>query len=104
MSVLFMDSLEEDHMRLLTIFCTILFCPSIAYGICGDGFIDEGEECDDLDLDDDDGCSSTCLLEEGWECISSSFTLDFYEQLHFLQKRRMFLDWHGSSQRSMIML
>ncbi|MBU2633787.1 MAG: right-handed parallel beta-helix repeat-containing protein [Nanoarchaeota archaeon] len=36
---------------------------------CGDGSINVvGEECDDSDTDDGDGCSSICLLEEGWNC------------------------------------
>ncbi|MFT7579114.1 MAG: cysteine-rich repeat protein [Myxococcota bacterium] len=36
--------------------------------ICGDSWIIEGEECDDGNLDNDDGCSSTCALEPGWRC------------------------------------
>lgn len=30
---------------------------------CGDGFVQVGEECDDGDLDNGDGCSSTCEIE-----------------------------------------
>jgi len=30
---------------------------------CGDGFIDEAEECDDGNQQDGDGCSSTCAIE-----------------------------------------
>lgn len=32
-------------------------------GICGDGFLDEFEQCDDGNLVNGDGCSSGCLLE-----------------------------------------
>jgi cysteine-rich repeat protein len=32
-------------------------------GTCGDGGIDDGEECDDGNNDDNDGCSSTCTDE-----------------------------------------
>ncbi len=32
--------------------------------VCGDGTVDEGEECDDGNTADDDGCSSTCQDEE----------------------------------------
>jgi cysteine-rich repeat protein len=32
-------------------------------GECGDGVIDSDEECDDGNTDDDDGCSSECVLE-----------------------------------------
>jgi cysteine-rich repeat protein len=32
---------------------------------CGDGKVEAGEECDDGNRDDGDGCSSQCLLEAG---------------------------------------
>lgn len=32
--------------------------------ICGDGILDDAEECDDGDDQDGDGCSSECLIEE----------------------------------------
>ena len=37
---------------------------------CGDGAVDieDGEECDDGDLIDGNGCSSICLLEDGASC------------------------------------
>ncbi|HLD98325.1 MAG TPA: hypothetical protein VI815_03285, partial [Candidatus Nanoarchaeia archaeon] len=38
--------------------------------ICGDGNVDLGEECDDEDTDNGDGCSSICEKEDGWDCIS----------------------------------
>lgn len=37
--------------------------------LCGNGLIDEGEECDDGDRSDGDGCSSTCQREAGWVCM-----------------------------------
>ncbi|MGB1592455.1 MAG: DUF4215 domain-containing protein, partial [Promethearchaeia archaeon] len=36
--------------------------------ICGDGWWVLGEACDDHNLDDDDGCSSECKVEDGWVC------------------------------------
>jgi cysteine-rich repeat protein len=30
---------------------------------CGDGHLDEGEECDDGNTADGDGCSATCTYE-----------------------------------------
>ncbi|PRP95539.1 hypothetical protein ENSA5_38220 [Enhygromyxa salina] len=33
-------------------------------GSCGDGELDDGEECDDGNNDDGDGCSSTCQVSE----------------------------------------
>ena len=35
---------------------------------CGDGNLDPGEQCDDGNLNDGDGCSSTCQLEPGFNC------------------------------------
>jgi fibro-slime domain-containing protein len=35
---------------------------------CGDGNIDDGEQCDDGNQVDGDGCSSTCMLEPGFTC------------------------------------
>ncbi|HEX5657054.1 MAG TPA: Ig-like domain-containing protein [Polyangiales bacterium] len=35
---------------------------------CGDSGIDPGEQCDDADADDGDGCSSTCQIEPGFVC------------------------------------
>ena len=31
---------------------------------CGDGVLSQGEECDDANTSDNDGCSGTCILEE----------------------------------------
>ncbi len=35
---------------------------------CGNGQLDEGEQCDDGNRRNGDGCSSTCQLEPGWFC------------------------------------
>ncbi|MEL7449845.1 MAG: choice-of-anchor J domain-containing protein, partial [Pseudomonadota bacterium] len=37
-------------------------------GICGDAILDSGEQCDDGNTADGDGCSSTCQVEDGFEC------------------------------------
>ncbi len=37
---------------------------------CGDGVVRADEECDDGNIDDGDGCSSTCMVEsENWYCL-----------------------------------
>jgi cysteine-rich repeat protein len=36
--------------------------------LCGNGLLDAGEECDDGNGDDGDGCSSGCEIEAGWDC------------------------------------
>ncbi len=35
---------------------------------CGNGRIIEEEGCDDDNPEDGDGCSSTCMIEDGWQC------------------------------------
>ncbi|MHC4698767.1 MAG: DUF4215 domain-containing protein [Planctomycetota bacterium] len=42
--------------------------------ICGDGVIEVPEECDDGNADSRDGCSSTCSVEDGWECSGEPST------------------------------
>ena len=39
------------------------FTLALTGGICGDGTTDTGEECDDGGTSDNDGCSSTCVIE-----------------------------------------
>ena len=36
---------------------------------CGDGTVDEGEQCDDNDDRSRDGCSSSCEIEAGYACV-----------------------------------
>lgn len=48
--------------------------PSLAVGcgdspFCGDGVIEGAEVCDDGNIFSDDGCSSTCEVEAGWNCL-----------------------------------
>lgn len=59
---------------------------SLAYGIshtlepigCGDGFVDSSgnysapEQCDDGNNTNNDGCSSTCTIDQGWVCGNNS--------------------------------
>ena len=37
--------------------------------ICGDGLLKGSEQCDDQNLTNSDGCSSTCAAEHGWTCV-----------------------------------
>ena len=43
--------------------------PTCAQSVCGDGIIVGAEECDDSNPDDGDGCSSSCLVEAGFQCV-----------------------------------
>lgn len=36
--------------------------------MCGNGLVEEGEECDDGNTENLDGCSKSCKTEEGWAC------------------------------------
>jgi cysteine-rich repeat protein len=35
---------------------------------CGNNAVEPGEQCDDGDLENDDGCSNSCAVESGWTC------------------------------------
>ncbi len=48
--------------------CTTSFGGS-PEGVCGNGRIDEDEECDDGNSQSGDGCSPECRVEEGWACV-----------------------------------
>lgn len=41
---------------------------SVIASYCGDGRIDDGEECDDENEKSRDGCSSSCEVEPGYDC------------------------------------
>jgi MYXO-CTERM domain-containing protein len=43
--------------------------------VCGDGFLDNGEGCDDGDTTAADGCSSTCTVETDYICSRADFSL-----------------------------
>lgn len=40
----------------------------VPQGVCGDSVIDAGEQCDDGNRMDEDGCSATCAVEHGNYC------------------------------------
>lgn len=41
--------------------------------VCGDGARGPGEECDDANTAEGDGCSAACAVEEGWACTEPPF-------------------------------
>lgn len=41
---------------------------NVVSATCGDRKVDKGEECDDGDRADGDGCDGTCAPEAGWTC------------------------------------
>ena len=38
--------------------------------MCGNGVLDGDEECDDGNLNDNDGCNKWCKLDPGYVCTS----------------------------------
>jgi hypothetical protein len=43
-------------------------CPQDCPGVCGDGFVDLIEGCDDANAAPGDGCSAACAIESGYAC------------------------------------
>ena len=46
-----------------------LICKHLNY--CGDGKQTTPEDCDDGNLNDNDGCSSKCMIEPGFSCVTT---------------------------------
>lgn len=69
---LFQDSVAASQQKEVEILANELVALTMALGdsaVCGDGVIrPEFEECDDGNLEDEDGCSGTCHIEEGFIC------------------------------------
>ncbi|MCP3100276.1 DUF4215 domain-containing protein [Myxococcus sp. K15C18031901] len=42
--------------------------------VCGNGMIDEGEQCDDTNTTAGDGCSAACAIEAGYSCTGNPST------------------------------
>lgn len=49
--------------------CTLKFPEEWLEGECGDGYVGVDEQCDDGDNNSGDGCSATCLEEDGFDCV-----------------------------------
>lgn len=43
--------------------------PSGSLNVCGNGEIEEGENCDDGNMFAQDGCNENCMVEDGWICL-----------------------------------
>lgn len=43
---------------------------------CGDGLKHSTEECEDSNIDSDDGCTSTCTIEDDYICTGGTTTSD----------------------------
>ena len=61
----------KHHALILSL--SILVSASLAAGcgddpVCGDGVAEGHEACDDGNVFGEDGCSSVCVVEDGWDC------------------------------------
>jgi cysteine-rich repeat protein len=55
------------------------YCVNVPPGppsVCGNGFKEVGEACDDGNVGDNDGCSGVCVFEEGFECTAQGLDFD----------------------------
>jgi cysteine-rich repeat protein len=43
----------------------------IPFPVCGNGKVEAGEQCDDGNTTNSDGCSNTCMTEHGFQCNGS---------------------------------
>ena len=41
------------------------------FGVCGNGTVEAGESCDDGNLTNGDGCTSSCTIQSGFTCVGS---------------------------------
>lgn len=50
---------------------------SLSMNVCGDGLKGADEECDDGNLNNGDGCSQYCTVEEKFHCVEESGSMFF---------------------------
>ena len=43
--------------------------------VCGNGYVEVGEGCDDGNQANGDGCDASCAVEVGWTCVADSPSL-----------------------------
>lgn len=46
----------------------------LKYSVCGNGFREASEQCDDGNSISGDGCSSLCAVEPGYMCLGGTLT------------------------------
>ena len=71
----------------------VLLWPGAAFAICGDGVLEAGEACDDLDVDPGDGCDASCEIEPGWDCSTANFELTSHEEFVDEDPSHLVADW-----------
>ncbi len=82
------DYCSQDGVRLYQYYCKSsikiskihgYICPGgcqdgacLRVNVCGNGIIETGEQCDDGNADEGDGCSKVCVTEGGYQCRTTS--------------------------------
>jgi cysteine-rich repeat protein len=51
--------------------CILLLTTGTLASTCGNGLVEDSEECDDANLIDGDGCDTACLIEPQYRCDST---------------------------------
>ncbi|MBT9556083.1 MAG: hypothetical protein IV100_08650 [Myxococcales bacterium] len=67
------DAAHQGYLYLDTGAAAVMVCSGdsfkpLAMTVCGDGKVELGEDCDDGDADDGDGCAKSCIVEAGYTC------------------------------------
>ena len=55
-----------------TVLALAISTPSADAASCGNGMINNTEACDDGNLAGSDGCSPTCMVESGFDCVGTN--------------------------------
>lgn len=60
---------------------------------CGNGKLDAGESCDDGNSDDKDGCSATCQVEDLWACDEMTLPSECWQEWRAPANRPLMRDY-----------
>lgn len=67
--------------KALAAFCFVLASyfalPVYADPACGDGIVEGIEQCDDNNMQNGDGCTNVCMVENDWSCVGSPSVCEF---------------------------
>lgn len=67
-----LSSSTNAHLAQFSTYSQKICCKNDPAASCGDGVLDEGEQCDDGNFVSYDGCSASCKVESGcWNCVNS---------------------------------
>ena len=65
------NQFRNNYVTACPIGCRFTRCrlgANVCFIVCGDGIRDDGEECDDANSRNGDGCSNLCTVEIGYSC------------------------------------